>query len=77
MLDVIKAREDGKITKANVLKMDHKVNRTIRKVLEKHNPKYEVTIVEKVKMGNRRLPQPDPHQVRTFGGEDPTDLVHW
>ena len=58
MLDVIEAREKGEITKTNVLKMDHKVNKSIRKILERDNPKYEVTLLDKLKNRKRHLPKP-------------------
>ena len=48
MLDVIKEREQGKIGKTNILKMDQKINQTIRKILDEAVPFYEVTLPEKV-----------------------------
>ena len=63
MLAVIEAREKGEITKTNVLKMDHKVNRSIRKILEKDNPKYELTLADKLKNGGHHLPKPELHKV--------------
>ena len=59
MLDVIQAREKGKIGKTNILKMDKKVNRSIRKILEKDIPFYELTLPEKVRNSARRLPHPN------------------
>ena len=58
MLDVIEAREKGSIGKTNILKMDQKVNRTIRKILDKDVPLYELTLPEKVKNSDHQLPQP-------------------
>ena len=63
MLAVIEAREKGEITKTNVLKMDHKVNTSIRKILEADNPKYELTLADKIKNGKHHLPKPDGHKV--------------
>ena len=57
MLDVIQAREKGKIGITNVLKMDQKINRSIRKILDRDVPLYELTLTEKVKNSDRRLPR--------------------
>ena len=78
LLEVIQAREKGKIGKTNVLKMDRKVNRSIRKILEKDVPFYELTLPEKVKNNKRRLPQPN-FEVRLKGPQikDSVDLTHW
>ena len=56
MLDVIQEREKGKMRKINVLKVDLKVNKTIRKILEKDNPKYELTLYDKIKNCTHKLP---------------------
>ena len=73
MLEVIQEREQGKICKTNVLKIDQKVNRSIRKILEKNVPFYELTLPEKVKHSSGRLPRP------TIGAKlkEPIDLTHW
>ena len=42
----------------NVLKMDSKINLSIRKILDKDVPMYELTLPEKVKNNKRRLPMP-------------------
>ena len=82
LLEVIQAREKGKIGKTNVLKMDRKVNRSIRKILEKDVPFYELTLPEKVKNSAKRLPKPK-FDVRPMGRQenDPDDfsrcLLHW
>ena len=34
IMDVIKARDQGKISKRNILKMDNKINKKVRKLLE-------------------------------------------
>ena len=49
MIDVIQAREKGKIGSTNVLKMDQKINRSIRKILDRDVPMYELTLTDKVK----------------------------
>ena len=49
MLDVIQAKEQGNIGKTYILKMDKKVNKSIRKILDKDVPKYELTLYDKVK----------------------------
>ena len=56
MLDVIQAREKGKLGKTNVLKMDKKLNQKIRKILDRDVPLYELTLPEKVKNSGKRLP---------------------
>ena len=38
MLDVIKAREKGNIGKSNLIKMDKKLNRRIRKIVDRYVP---------------------------------------
>ena len=38
MLEVLELREKGEISKTNILKMDHKVNKAIRKILDKSGP---------------------------------------
>ena len=63
MLEVIQAREKGEITKTNVLGMDRKVNKSIRKILEKDNPKYELTLLDKIKNGKHHLPKPNGYKV--------------
>ena len=78
LLDVIQAREKGEIGKTNVLKMDNKLNRRIRKILDKDVPIYELTLPEKVKNSAKRLPKPK-FDVRPMGRQenDPNDLAHW
>ena len=73
MLDVIKEREQGKIGKTNILKMDQKINQTIRKILDEAVPFYEVTLPEKVKYSERHLPRPVNFDVR----QEPDDNAHW
>ena len=63
MLEVIAAREKGGISKTNVLNMDHKVNKSIRKILEKDNPKYELTLLDKIKNGEHHLPKPNGYKI--------------
>lgn len=79
MLDVMQAREIGDIGKTNILKMDNKVNKSIRKILEKEVPKYELTLADKVKNSDHQLPQPGHHTVRPMGpqGQVPNDQAHW
>ena len=79
MLDVIKEREQGKIGKTNILKMDSKVNRAIRKILDKDVPLYEVTLPEKVKNSKGQLPRPTGYDVRPIGpsSKEPNDFAHW
>ena len=79
MLDVIKEREKGGIGKTCVLKMDHKINRTIRKILDEAVPFYEVTLPEMVTNRDGQLPQPDNFDVRPTGpqGKEPDDFSHW
>ncbi len=75
MLDVLQAREKGQISKTNVLKMDKKVNETIRKILDKDIPKYELTLYDKIRNSAQQLPIPNSmglHQI-----QDPSDLAHW
>ena len=69
MLDVIEAREKGSLGKVMVLKMDQKVNRTIRKILDKDVPLYEVTLPEKVKNSDGMLPRPG-FDVRPIGPQN-------
>ena len=78
LLDVIEAREKGQIGKTNVLKMDSKLNCSIRKILDKDVPFYELTLPEKVKNNEKQLPKP-MHELRPLGpqNEDPKDLSHW
>ena len=78
MLDVIQAREKGDIGKTNVLKMDGKVNRAIRKILDKDVPLYELTLPEKVKNSEKVLPYPG-FNVRPMGliKEEPKDIARW
>ena len=78
-LDVMQAREIGDIGKTNILKMDNKVNKSIRKILEKDVPKYELTLADKVKNSDHQLPQPGHHAVRPMGpqGPVPSDQAHW
>ena len=79
MLDVIQAREIGDISKTNILKMDSKVNKAIRKILERDVPKYELTLADRIKNSDHQLPQPGNHTVRPIGPQDqvPNDLAHW
>ena len=49
MLDVMQAREVGNIGKTNILKMDNKVNKAIRKILERDVPQYELTLSDRIK----------------------------
>lgn len=78
MLEVIQAREKGSIGKTNVLKMDQKVNRSIRKILDKDVPFYELTLPEKVKNSDRQLPRPG-FDVKPIGlqKEDPKEFARW
>ena len=79
MLDVIQAREIGDIGKTNILKMDSKVNKAIRKILERDVPKYELTLADRIKNSDHQLPQPGNHTVRPIGpqAQVPDDLAHW
>ena len=79
MLDVMQAREVGNIGKTNILKMDNKVNKAIRKILERDVPQYELTLADRIKNSNHILPQPGNYTVRPMGpqGRVPFDLAHW
>ena len=59
MLDIIQTREKGKIGKANAVKMELKMNRSIRKILDRDVPFYELTLPEKVKNESKQLPRPN------------------
>ena len=78
LLDVIQAREKGRIGKTNVLKMDKKLNHSMRKMLDKDVPLYELTLPERVKNNEKRLPKPS-FEYRPLGPykADPKDLAHW
>ena len=78
MLDVMQAREIGDIGKTNILKMDNKVNKKIRKILDRDVPKYELTLADRMKHSNSQLPQPN-YTVRPMGSQVhiPNDLAHW
>ena len=58
--------------------MDTKLNRRIRKILDKDVPLYELTLPEKVKNSAKVLPKPK-FDVRPMGlqEKDPNDLAHW
>ena len=58
--------------------MDHKVNCSIRKILDKAVPEYQLTLSDKIMHSGHQLPKPDVHRVRPIGkNEDPIDLAHW
>ena len=79
MLDVIQAKEQGNIGKTYILKMDKKVNKSIRKILDKDVPKYELTLYDKVKNSGHLLPKPMLHNVKPIGpqGQLPFNQSHW
>ena len=52
LLDVMQARELGDIGKTNLLKMDKKVNKAIRKILDRDVPQYELTLADRIMNSN-------------------------
>ena len=78
MLEVIQEREQGKICKTSVQKIDQKVNRSLRKILDKNVPFYELTLPEKVKHNARQLPRPTiGAKLKGLQSKEPIDLTHW
>ena len=67
MLDVIKAREKGNIGKTNLIKMDKKLNRRIRQIVDRYALPHQLTLPEKVRNStDKRLPKPK-FDVRPLG----------
>ena len=58
--------------------MDRKLNKRIRKILDKDVPLYELTLPEKVQNTAKVLPKPK-HAVRPLGEQDKDsgDFAHW
>ena len=48
----MQARELGDIGKTNLLKMDKKVNKAIRKILDRDVPQYELTLADRIMNSN-------------------------
>ena len=63
----MQARELGDIGKTNLLKMDKKVNKAIRKILDRDVPQYELTLADRIMNSNHLLPQPSNHTARPMG----------
>ena len=59
LMAVSHARDEGLIKKRNILKMDRKINESIRKYLDTSGISYKCTLPEQVAQGNRwTLPMP-------------------
>ena len=58
--------------------MDRKLNKRIRRILDKDVPQYELTLPEMVQNTAKALPKPK-HAVRPLGEQDkdPRDFAHW
>ena len=88
IMDVIKARDQGQISKRNILKMDSKINKKVRKLLENVDAlpiPFPATLPEQIDKCTlsindlHKLPMPGPFK-RTHIGlklDEPVDLTHW
>ena len=58
--------------------MDRKLNKRIRRILDRDVPQYELTLPEMVQNAAKALPKPK-HAVRPLGEQDkdPRDFAHW
>ena len=88
ILDVIKARDQGQISKRNILKMDTKINKNIRKLLRNANDlpiPFPSTLPEQINKCTlsiqdlHRLPKPESPKRNYLGFQlkEPVDLAHW
>ena len=90
ILDVIKARDQGQISKRNILKMDNKINKKVRKLLENGDAlsiPFPATLPEHINKCTlsitdlHKLPMPGPPKRTHIGQLEETietvDLTHW
>ena len=87
-MDVIRARDQGQISKRNILKIDNKINKKVRKLLTNVDTlpiPFPVTLPEQINRCTlsikdlHKLPIPGPPKRALVGLEldEPVDLAHW